>query len=298
MGGAASAAFSPDLLKAIDPTGAVLSPGQQAAMAGFATLLGGGLAGLAGANARGGVTAAENEVLNNTDNHPEDAAKNGGVLSTLSDTFVNALTAFSAARSQGQSQFLQLMQSGANIIMSEPHWVQAAQGINNGMAAAPEAGGGPTAGPDLAPVGPSFGTGQTARPVTGGAPQNATFSSSANGDDAPAPSLGDNPIGGSGNSGSDANTPATSGGTANATTLQGLKGQLANENLANIAAQDPRLAAAVNGSDGNLNYSIGTGTSAEADQLGSIWVGDGAKKTSDGSGLVSADGTRVYRFPT
>ena len=39
-------------------------------MAGFATLLGGGLAGLAGANAQGGAIAAQNEVLNNTDKHP------------------------------------------------------------------------------------------------------------------------------------------------------------------------------------------------------------------------------------
>jgi filamentous hemagglutinin len=172
------AALSPDLLKAIDPTGAALTSGQQAAMAGFATLLGGGLAGLAGANAQGGVTAAENEVLNNTDNHPEDAAKNGGILSTLSDTFVNALTAFSAARSQGQSQFLQLIQSGANHIISEPHLVQAAQGINNGMAAAPDAGGGPTAGPDLAPAEPAGGTGQLPSPAASQSSSSNTPSNS------------------------------------------------------------------------------------------------------------------------
>jgi filamentous hemagglutinin len=78
-----------------------------------------------------------------------------------------------------------------------------------------------------------------------------------------------------------------------------LKGQLANENLANIAAQDPRLAAAVKGSGtSNINFSIGTGTTAEANQLGKIWVGDGASTMSDGSGLISADGTRAYRFPT
>ncbi len=82
IGGAASAAFSPDLLKAIDPTGAALDPGQQAAMAGFATLLGGGLAGLAGANAQGGATAGQNEVLNNdtaSQDHIADAVKNGGL---------------------------------------------------------------------------------------------------------------------------------------------------------------------------------------------------------------------------
>jgi filamentous hemagglutinin len=104
------------LLKAIDPTGADLNPGQQAAMAGFATLLGGGLAGLAGANAQGGALAAQNEVLNNTDEHPEDAAKNGGVLSTLGGAFVDALKATSNARGWVQSQvdqFIGLMNANS-----------------------------------------------------------------------------------------------------------------------------------------------------------------------------------------
>ncbi|MCY1534798.1 hypothetical protein D9M68_701800 [compost metagenome] len=48
----------------------------------------------------------------------------------------------------------------------------------------------------------------------------------------------------------------------------------------------------------NPNFSVGRGTAAEADQLGKIWVGDGAKKTADGTGWISADGTRVYRAPT
>ncbi|WP_226504473.1 hypothetical protein [Pseudomonas sp. MWU16-30317] len=78
-----------------------------------------------------------------------------------------------------------------------------------------------------------------------------------------------------------------------------LKDQLIQENLSNIAAQDSRLAAAVNGSGTkNPNFSIGQGTSSEANQLGKTWVGDGATKTSDGLGLISADGTRVYRPPT
>ena len=50
-------------------------------MAGFATLLGGGLAGLAGANAQGGAIAGQNEVLNNdtaSQSHIADAVKNGG----------------------------------------------------------------------------------------------------------------------------------------------------------------------------------------------------------------------------
>ncbi|HDR8921130.1 TPA: hypothetical protein QDA90_001650 [Burkholderia vietnamiensis] len=60
-----------------------------------------------------------------------------------------------------------------------------------------------------------------------------------------------------------------------------------NENLANIAAQDPRLAAAVNGSGtNNINDSIGIGTTAEANRLGKIWVGDEATMMSDGSYVV------------
>lgn len=85
---------------------------------------------------------------------------------------------------------------------------------------------------------------------------------------------------------------------SNAATYGGLKEQLVNQNLANIAAQDPRLAAAVKGSrTGNSNFSIGTGTAADADRLGKVWVGDGATRTSDGRGWISADGTRVYRSP-
>ncbi|WP_162878045.1 DUF637 domain-containing protein, partial [Trinickia diaoshuihuensis] len=111
IGGAASAALSPDVLKAIDPTGAALSPGQQAAMEGFATLLGGGLAGLAGANAQGGANAALNEVLNNTDDHPATAAKNGGVLGTLAGAFSDMLNVVSwtnSVRNSVQGQLLSL----------------------------------------------------------------------------------------------------------------------------------------------------------------------------------------------
>jgi filamentous hemagglutinin len=78
-----------------------------------------------------------------------------------------------------------------------------------------------------------------------------------------------------------------------------LKDKLIQENLSNIAAKDSRLAAAVIGSGTkNPNFSIGQGTFSEADQLGRIWVGDGATKTSDGLGFISAGGARVYRPPT
>jgi filamentous hemagglutinin len=97
--------------------------------------------------------------------------------------------------------------------------------------------------------------------------------------------------------------PITSGGTANAATVQGLKEQLAAENLANIAAQDARLAKAVNGSGGsNTNFSVGSGTATEANQLGKTWVGDGAQLVADQVGCPgcwkSADGLRIYRPPT
>lgn len=71
------------------------------------------------------------------------------------------------------------------------------------------------------------------------------------------------------------------------------------KNLKIIAASDPRLAATINGSGkANPNYNIGNGSAAEADQLGKTWVGDGAKRLSDASGWMSADGTRIYRSPT
>jgi hypothetical protein len=94
----------------------------------------------------------------------------------------------------------------------------------------------------------------------------------------------------------------TAEGTANAATVQGLKTQLASENIANIAVQDSRLAAAVNGSGkSNPNFSIGTGTATEANQLGQIWVGDGARLVSNQNAcpgcLISADGTRIFRPP-
>ena len=95
------------------------------------------------------------------------------------------------------------------------------------------------------------------------------------------------------------NAPVTSNGTANAATYPKLKEDLRQQNLANIAKQDPRLAKAAQGSgNSNPNFNIGSGTRAEADQLGRTWVGDGARRTSDGKGWISADGTRGYRPPT
>ncbi|MFM0191855.1 DUF6531 domain-containing protein [Paraburkholderia strydomiana] len=46
------------------------------------------------------------------------------------------------------------------------------------------------------------------------------------------------------------------------------------------------------------NTTLGTATAEDAQALGEAWVGPGARETSDGSGLVSADGLRVYRYPS
>ncbi len=87
----------------------------------------------------------------------------------------------------------------------------------------------------------------------------------------------------------------TPSGAANVAAGARLPEQLRQENLANIAAQDARLAAALRGSGtSNPNFGIGSGTASEADRLGQIFVGDGARATS-GGGLISADGTRAYR---
>ncbi|WP_109419026.1 VENN motif pre-toxin domain-containing protein [Proteus terrae] len=76
-----------------------------------------------------------------------------------------------------------------------------------------------------------------------------------------------------------------------------LKDGLDSQNLNYIAKQDPRLATVINGDNGKVNYGIGTGTRADSDKLGQIWVGDGAKSINGGTGLMSADGTRIYRYP-
>ncbi|WP_235212518.1 filamentous hemagglutinin N-terminal domain-containing protein [Burkholderia pyrrocinia] len=86
IGAAASAALSPDFIKAVDPTGAPLNPEQLAALAAFATFAGGGLAGLAGQSTVVGGTAAQNEALNNDAGDPAhiaQAAKDGGFINAL-----------------------------------------------------------------------------------------------------------------------------------------------------------------------------------------------------------------------
>ncbi|EOD9178979.1 MafB family polymorphic toxin, partial [Neisseria gonorrhoeae] len=100
----------------------------------------------------------------------------------------------------------------------------------------------------------------------------------------------------------------TSEGKANAATYPKLVNQLNEQNLNNIATQDSRLASAVKdwktiqpNKKGEINFGIGSATRQEAEQLGKIWVGDGAKPVSSPSCqgcMLSADGTRLYRPPT
>jgi len=56
--------------------------------------------------------------------------------------------------------------------------------------------------------------------------------------------------------------------------------------------------AAKGGNLGKGNYGLGKATKAEADELGKAWVGPSYRSTSDGKGLVSQDGLRIYRFPS
>jgi filamentous hemagglutinin len=96
---------------------------------------------------------------------------------------------------------------------------------------------------------------------------------------------------------------STSSGAENIATYPKLKDELLQQNLNNIAKQDPRLAEAVKGSGTtNPNFSVGVGTATEADRLGKVLVGDGAKlvkNQKDCPGCwMSSDGTRLYRPPT
>ncbi|MGR6652138.1 hypothetical protein [Avibacterium paragallinarum] len=86
-----------------------------------------------------------------------------------------------------------------------------------------------------------------------------------------------------------------SSGAENVALYPKLKAELQKENLKNIVSKRPILEHSAFGYD---NKTVeGTITSKEAEILGIDWVGDGATKTSQG-GLLSADGTRLYRPPT
>lgn len=94
------------------------------------------------------------------------------------------------------------------------------------------------------------------------------------------------------------NAGKSTSGAENVALYPKLKDDLIQQNLNNIAKQDPRLEIAIKGDgSGKKDFSMGQGTRAEADRLGQIWLGDGAKQTS-GGGWISADGTRGYRPPS
>ncbi|WP_232455220.1 filamentous hemagglutinin N-terminal domain-containing protein [Burkholderia ubonensis] len=182
IGGAVSAAFSPDVVKAIDPTGAPLDPGQQAALAAFATLAGGSLAGLAGQNAMAGATAAQNEALNNTGRHAADAAKRGGFFSKAGD-LISAAVSYAgdqlASAGRGAvnmgNQFIGLM--NANSGQTPPSDPNPLVQANNGN---PPATGGAVVTPPVVACAPGAGcvvTPPIASPGTTGSPSNVTLSS-------------------------------------------------------------------------------------------------------------------------
>ncbi|MET1534237.1 filamentous hemagglutinin N-terminal domain-containing protein [Burkholderia sola] len=187
IGGAVSAAFAPDVVKAIDPTGAPLDPGQQAALAAFATLAGGGLAGLAGQNAMAGATAAQNEALNNTGDHAADAAKKGGFLTALGNMVSTAggyigdqlASAGRGAVNMG-NQFIGLM--NANSGQTPPSDPNPLVEANNGN---PPAAGGAVVTPPVMACTPDKGCVFTPPLVapgsSNGAPSNATLSSGDSG---------------------------------------------------------------------------------------------------------------------
>lgn len=98
------------------------------------------------------------------------------------------------------------------------------------------------------------------------------------------------------------NAGKVSSGAEDVATYPKLKDDLIQQNLNNIAKQDPRLAEAVKGSGTtNPNFSVGRGTAADADRLGKVWVGDGGKLVGNQKKCpgcwVSADGSLIYRPP-
>ncbi|MDR6484791.1 two-partner secretion domain-containing protein [Paraburkholderia terricola] len=180
IGGAASAAFSPDFIKAIDPTGAAVDPGQLAALAAFATLAGGGLAGLAGANVNGAMTAAQNEALNNTGDHAADAAKNGGLLNAFGTWLQNTYGDPMGSFQNWGNQFAGLVTSNnGQTPPSDPN--NQITGSNNGNP--PNTGAASVTPPTVACV-PNAGCVVTPPLVSPGSPNNAPGNatlSSANG---------------------------------------------------------------------------------------------------------------------
>ncbi|GLU32731.1 hypothetical protein Busp01_25730 [Trinickia caryophylli] len=172
-----SAAFSPDFIKAIDPTGAPLSAGQQAALAGFATLLGGVTAGLAGLDAQAGALAAQNEALNNSGDHPADAAKKGGLLSAFGNWLQNTYGDPLGDLSRWGNQFMGLVKANnGQTPPSDPNpLVQANNGNPPNTGAAPVTPAVPVCEPPVCTILPA------APGAPGKTPSNALLSSGNSG---------------------------------------------------------------------------------------------------------------------
>ncbi|AIU28439.1 hypothetical protein LV28_19385 [Pandoraea pnomenusa] len=139
IGGAVSAAFIPDFIKAIDSSGAPLDAGHLAALSTLSSLAGSMFAGLAGADPNAGAFWAQNQAINNDAGSPEhtaDAVK-GGVLSTLNILLSLLMPALpgNPVMEVARNQFVDLMNAHAKRKMSEPPEQLIAEGVANGWTA-------------------------------------------------------------------------------------------------------------------------------------------------------------------
>ena len=122
LGAFASAAISPDLIKAIDPSGGALTSEQKALISSMAILAGGALAQSAGASASAGANWAANEVLNNatTNDHVLAEVQKGGFFTALIGTLAN-VTAWQADMRENIGSFLELLgRNGPNRLPQAP----------------------------------------------------------------------------------------------------------------------------------------------------------------------------------
>ncbi len=207
LGGAVSAAFTPDFIKAIGSNDVRLSPGQQAAIAAFATLTGGGLAGLTGVDTQGAVLAAQNEAINNSSLHLLEVIKHGGLTTGLSlaiytvmpwlpgnpatqlmdSTLKNAASRIPSPGGHKTSSDEDMLTGNSgksgNPLTSKSNTDLLLEGTRNGLSAVgPMAGGGPLSpGPSAVAVGGAGAmppvTAAGAENVAGFGPGNAIFNS-------------------------------------------------------------------------------------------------------------------------
>ncbi|MFM0178996.1 filamentous hemagglutinin N-terminal domain-containing protein [Paraburkholderia aspalathi] len=272
IGGAASAAFSPDFLKAIDPTGAALDSGQQAALAGLSTLLGGGLGSLAGVNAGGAATAAQNEALNNDGGSPDHTAKaveDGGLATRVGD----AANAFFDRVIWTYSDPIGTLKNWGNQIaghMKQDYGGQTPQADANNQNPGTDGGNTPHTG--AAPV-TSFaaalcmaltdglGCGATLAPIPstsgGNAPSNAILSSGNGGSDSGSSSTGQGPAT---DNGSSSNGVWSLNPFARGTTIEQQLGQNLPQNFPVIDIFDSGMATSIKSLNVNANSYQSTST--------------------------------------